>query len=163
MLYLVFQLGGDRYALDVSEIIELLPLVDIRRIPQSPPGVAGVFDRRGTPVPVIDLSELTLGTPARRRLSTRLIVARYQDDRGNARALGLIAEHATDTLRRTAADFIDPGVGGLEAPYLGPVTKDASGLVQRIEVNKLLPAAVRDALFRTAVDREWPSPTSSGF
>ena len=162
MLYLVFQLGADRYALDVNQIIEVLPLVDIRRIPQTPAGVAGVFDCRGTPVPVIDLSELVLGTPARRRLSTRIILARYQDDRGNARAIGLIAEQATDTLRRTPGDFVDPGISSRDAAYLGPVTRDARGLVQCIDVSQLLSAAVRDALFKTVVDQEWPSPTSFG-
>jgi chemotaxis-related protein WspB len=160
MLYLVFQLGADRYALEVSQIIELLPLVDIRRIPQAPAGMAGVFDCRGTPVPVIDLSELILGTPARRRLSTRVIVVHYDDHRGNARALGLIAEQATDTLRRAPADFVDPGIGSRDAAYLGPVTRDGRGLVQRIEVSQLLSAAVRDALFNTTVDQEWPSPAS---
>jgi hypothetical protein len=33
------------------------------------------------------------------------------------------------------------------APYLGPVAPASGGLVQVIEVERLLPAAVRDMLF----------------
>ena len=32
MLYLLFQLGDDRYALDVSQVVEVLPLVRIRKM-----------------------------------------------------------------------------------------------------------------------------------
>ena len=74
MLFLLFQLGNDHYALDVAQIAEVMPLVGITRIPQAPPGVAGMFDCRGVPVPVIDLSQLMLGRPAQSRLSTRIIV-----------------------------------------------------------------------------------------
>ena len=65
MLFLVFQLGPDRYALDAKRVAEVLPLVDIKSIPHAPNGIAGVFNYRGTPVPVIDLAQLTLGQPAR--------------------------------------------------------------------------------------------------
>ena len=98
MLFLLFQLGQDRYALDAGQVTEVLPLVEIKQVPQAPPGVAGVFDFRGAPVPVIDLSQLALGRPAQRRLSTRLIVVHHRDEGGEQRLLGLIAEMATETV-----------------------------------------------------------------
>ena len=55
MLFLTFQLGVDRYALDAKRVAEVLPLVDIKQIPHAPAGVAGVFNYRGTPVPVIGI------------------------------------------------------------------------------------------------------------
>jgi chemotaxis-related protein WspB len=159
MLFLLFELGEDRYALDAGQIVEVLPLVDIKRIPQAPTGVAGVFDCRGVPVPVIDLSQLVLGRPARRCLSTRLIIARYPDDRGGMRTVGLIAEKATKTVRRDLADFVDSGVSSNGAAR-GPVAFDRLGLVQRIDICTLLPAPVREALFSPAVEHRWTSPTS---
>jgi chemotaxis-related protein WspB len=146
MLFLLFELANDRYALDVAEIAEVLPLVHLKRIPQAPAGVAGVFNYHGSPVPAIDLSALTLGRPAESRLSTRLILVRYPDDRGEPRLLGLIAEHATDTMRRAPEDFVASGV----AHDLGPVATDASGVVQWIRPDTLLPPAVQAALFRDA-------------
>jgi chemotaxis-related protein WspB len=150
MLFLLFELANDRYALDVSEIAEVLPLVHLKRIPQAPAGVAGLFDYHGSPVPAIDLSALTLGRPAESRLSTRLILVRYPDDGGEPRLLGLIAEHATDTMRRAAEDFVVSGVAGDQTPYLGPVATDATGVVQWIRPATLLPPAVQAALFRDA-------------
>jgi chemotaxis-related protein WspB len=150
MLFLLFELANDRYALDVSEIAEVLPLVHLKRIPQAPAGVAGLFNYHGSPVPAIDLSALTLGRPAESRLSTRLILVRYPDDRGEPRLLGLIAEHATHTMRRAAEDFVVSGVADDQTPYLGPVATDATGVVQWIRPATLLPPAVQAALFRDA-------------
>jgi chemotaxis-related protein WspB len=39
------------------------------------------------------------------------------------------------------------GVSNGVAPYLGPIARASGGLVQVIEVERLLPAAVRDMLF----------------
>jgi chemotaxis-related protein WspB len=151
MLFLLLQLGDDRYALDASQVTEILPLVGVKKIPQAPEGVAGLFDFRGTPVPVVDLSQLLLGRAAEQRLSTRIILVRYPDESGGIRPLGLIAEKVTDTLRREPGDFVDAGVNNHRAPYLGPVINDGRGLVQRIDVATLLPAPVRDVLFRSMV------------
>jgi chemotaxis-related protein WspB len=153
MLFLLFELGSDRYALDVRQVSAVLPLVTITQIPQAPPAVAGLVDYRGTAVPVIDLQQLTLGRPARRRLSTRLVLVHYTDPGGTTRLLGLIAEKATETMRREDSDFAPSGVTTEGAPYLGPVTTDARGVVQRIDVQTLLPAELRDLLFRETAGR----------
>ena len=74
MLFLLFQLGRERYALEAGQVAAVLPLLSIKEIPQAPPAVAGLCNYRGRPVPVIDLSELTLGRPAQSRLSTRIVL-----------------------------------------------------------------------------------------
>jgi chemotaxis-related protein WspB len=147
MLFLLFQLGQDRYALDTSRVAEVLPLVDITPIPQAPPGVAGLFNFRGVPVPVIDLSQLTIGRPAQSRLNTRIVLVHYPDGAGGTRLLGLIAEKVTETVRRDQADFVATGVTNDRVPYLGPVATDARGLMQWIDVGSLLPASIRAVLF----------------
>ena len=134
MLFLVFELARDRYVLDVSQVAEVLPLVDIRQMPQAPTAVAGILNYRGTPVPVIDVSQLTLGRPAERRLSTRIVLVHYPGADGRPRLLGLIAERATQTVRREEKDFVASGV--------------TSGLLQWLDVRTLLPPAVRDVLFK---------------
>ncbi|HLG56487.1 MAG TPA: chemotaxis protein CheW [Vicinamibacterales bacterium] len=146
MIFLLFQLDESRFALDARQVVEVLPLVDIRRIPQAPDGVAGIIDFRGTPVPVVDLSLIILGRPAHRLLSTRLVVVRSADHSGHTRFLGLIAERATGTLRREPADFIDSGVTTDGALYLGPVAADERGFVQWVDASQILPPLVRDAL-----------------
>jgi chemotaxis-related protein WspB len=151
VLLLQFQLDAHRYAIDAAYIAGVLPLIDITRIPQAPPALMGVCDCRGKPVPVIDLSQLLAGRPAERRLSTRLLIVRFKDDTGKDRRLGLVAEKATAFIRREASSFVPSGVSNPNTPYLGDVAGDAHGLVQRIDVNAVLPPALRELLFSQTV------------
>ena len=66
MLFLVFELGKDRYAIEASQVVEVLHQVNFKQIPRAPAGVAGILDYHGAPVPLIDLSELALGRPSRK-------------------------------------------------------------------------------------------------
>jgi len=147
MLFLLFQLGSDRYALEASRVEEVVPLLSLRQIPQAPPGVAGMFNYRGNMVPAVDLSQITLGQPARECLSTRIIIVQYPDSEGQSHLLGLIAERATEMLRTDARAFVDPGVRIRNAPYLGPVFLDAKGPIQWLQEQRLLSEPVRDLLF----------------
>jgi chemotaxis-related protein WspB len=148
MLFLLFHLDRDRYLLDVRQVTEVLPLIDIMQINQAPAFVAGIFNYHGKLVPAIDLSQVMLGRPAQRRLHTRIVLVQYTDDGGTTRLLGLIAEKVTETLQRESIDFSPSGVS---VPHLGPVTTDRKGLAQRIEVNQLLPASVRGLLFQQPI------------
>jgi len=147
MLFLLFQLGKDRYALEASRLVEVVPLLDLKELPQAPKGVAGIFNYRGRPVPAVDLSALTLGRPARERLSTRIIIVNYPGENGAHHLLGLIAENATGMLRKEAKDFIDPGVKIGASPFLGPILADAHGAIQWVHEQRLLPEPVSKLLF----------------
>lgn len=153
MLYLLFQIGSDRYALEASHAVEVIPFVALKRIPHAPRGVAGIFNYRGQPVPAIDLCELTSGRPARERLSTRIILVESSSAQplraaaGENRLLGLIAEHATEIFRRDERDFRDTGVKVGDAPYLGPVVMDEHGAIQLLQAQHLLTERVRELLF----------------
>jgi chemotaxis-related protein WspB len=155
MLFLKFRIGSESYALDTTQIAEILPLLQITRVPKAPVGVAGLINFRGRAVPVVDLSELMLGEPARPHISTRLILVHYGEN-----LLGLIAEQATETMRREAGSFTDSGIASGAAPYLGPVTEDGGRLIRCIEVQKLLPAAFSGVLFRQAEENSCPTPES---
>src|SRR5436305_3920871 len=109
MLFLLFQSGQDRYALEASRIVEVVPLLEIKRMPRAPKGFAGLFNYRGRPVPAIDLCELTSDRPASEWLSTRIIILNCADGKGGHRLVGLIAEKATVMLRKEPSEFVDPG------------------------------------------------------
>jgi chemotaxis-related protein WspB len=147
VLFLLFALGSDRYALPARDVTEVLPLVALKEIPGAPNGIAGLMDYRGTPVPVVDLNALALGRPAARRVSTRLLIVRYTAPSGGERALGLLAEHATEMTTRAPEDFKPAGVDGAETRYLGPVASDPRGLIQRVDVAELLNDELRAVLF----------------
>jgi chemotaxis-related protein WspB len=148
MLFLLFDVEKDRYVIDIGDVVEVLPLVHITPVPQSPPGVAGVINYRGAPVPVIDLSMLLRGRQSLTRLSTRLVLVRHPDRRGQTRLLGVIAEHATTTIQRERQEFVAAGVS-TGASYLGSVTTDSRGFIRWISVANLLPGLdVRGAVPR---------------
>jgi chemotaxis-related protein WspB len=147
MMFLLFHLGKDRYVLEARHVIEVLPLLELKKIPEAPRGVAGMFSYRGRPVPAIDLNELTLGQPAAQCLSTRIVIINYPDESGKLHPLGLIAERATEIIRREASEFTQPGLRFGDTPYLGPVLTDGSGVIQWVYDQRLLSEKVRDVLF----------------
>ncbi|HKY08148.1 MAG TPA: chemotaxis protein CheW [Candidatus Binatia bacterium] len=156
MLFVIFQLADHRYALEAGQVEEILPLVSIKPILQAPRGIAGIFSYRGAPLPVVDLRELTLGRPSQRRLSTRIIVVNCDSARGGRRLLGIIAEKALETARHDPQEFLPSGLSGARNSYLGPVATDSQGLLQWIEVKKLLSPEVREVLFQEIVKANGP-------
>ena len=147
MLFLIFQLGNNRYALEASRVVEVVPLLTLKQWPQAPPGFAGIFNYRGQPVAAMDLCQLTLGRAANERLSTRIIIVNSMDGRGRSQLLGLIAENATEVLRKDAKEFVDSGITMRGAPYLGPVLMDPKGAIQWVHEETLLSVPVRELFF----------------
>ena len=151
MLFLLFQIGDDRYALEARSVLEVLPVVNLKRIPRAPSGVAGVFNYHGASVPLIDLTEIALGRPSASWMSTRIILTHVVTDSGTKHMLGLLAEQVMQTMQRPDTDFAESGVSAPGAPWLGPVATDKSGIIQRIDVHRLLPQSLHDQLFAQPV------------
>lgn len=158
MLFVLFQLGPDRYALEANRVVEVVPLLALKRFPQAPRGVAGIFIYRGRPVPALDLCELTTGRPALDRLSTRIIIINQNETPGSEQLLGLITERATETLRRDLKDFVESGVRLAATPFLGPVLMDGQGVIQLIQSQKLIPENMRELLFASPGVGNLPGP-----
>jgi chemotaxis-related protein WspB len=161
MLFLIFQLGEDRYAVEAKRVAEVLPLLELTRLPQAPKGIIGIFNLRGRPVPAIDLNQLTSGQPARERLTTRIIVIHHIDEDGNSQPLGLIAESVTQMLRKDAGEFVSSGVKLGSAPYLGPVLLEAAGPIHWLRAEHLVTEPIRQ-LLSSGPTEENPAE-SSGF
>jgi chemotaxis-related protein WspB len=147
MLLLVFQAGGQTYGLDTRHVIEVAPYPECTLLPHAPAYVAGLTTWRGRTVPVIDLSALIAGTPARPLLSTRLLVVEYARREGRSHPLGLVAEKAVETIVLEEARHEPQKVKIPDAPYLDGTVEHAGRLVQRLALDELLPASVRDLLF----------------
>jgi chemotaxis-related protein WspB len=147
MLFLIFQLGSERYALDAARVVEILPLVELKKIPQAPAAVAGLFTHRGQVIPAVDLAQLLNDTPARATFATRIILIRQTDAHGREQLLGLIAENVTTTLRRERTDFHETSFRIGKNPGLGPMLLDDRGVVRLLREDRLLPDTVRDAAF----------------
>lgn len=53
--YLTFLLGNEEYGLEILKVREIINIMDITRVPQTPDFVEGVINLRGKVIPVVDL------------------------------------------------------------------------------------------------------------
>lgn len=147
MLFVLFHLGKDRYALEAGRVVEIVPLLALKKFPQSPRGLAGMFIYRGRPVPALDLCELTLGRPAVEQLSTRILIVNYGPPPGAEQLIGLIAERATETIRRDLKEFVTADGQVAAPPFLGPMLTDEHGVIQLINPEKIMQERAQTLLF----------------
>jgi chemotaxis-related protein WspB len=152
VLFLLFYLDDDCYALDAREVDTVIPMLKPKRLPRAPSAIAGVIDYRGAVVPVVDLAALALGRPAARRMSTRIVLVNYRKDELKGRLLGVMVERATETMSCDPGAFRDTGVANPNARYLGPVAGGPRGLVQWVTVDALLTPDLNALLFTQAWD-----------
>ena len=136
MLYVLFQLGKDRYALEASRVVEIVPLLTMNPIPQAPKGVAGMIVYRGQAIPAVDLCELTIGQPARERLSTRIIIVEA-GEREEEVVQPNTEKLKTETLKSSSEHFRVPAFqdfsvsGHKTAPRLvGLIAERATGMLR---------------------------------
>ena len=73
MLHLLLQIAGTRYALEATGVIEVLPIVHVEPLAPPIPGLAGLINYRGIPIPVVDLGLHFTNIPTPRRIGTRII------------------------------------------------------------------------------------------
>jgi purine-binding chemotaxis protein CheW len=95
--YLTFKLGEEVFALDVSQVREVLDLSPITKVPRAPDFMRGVINVRGSVVPVVDL-RLKLGLSATEKsLDTRIIVMEISLDE-EITTLGAIADSVHEVM-----------------------------------------------------------------
>jgi purine-binding chemotaxis protein CheW len=79
MAICTFWLGDQHFGLDVSVVSEVVTVSDVTDVPSSPPAVRGLFNLRGTAVPLVDLREvLDLGASLPSTATTALVL-RHED------------------------------------------------------------------------------------
>ena len=72
--FVTFVLGDEVYALDISQVREVLEFASLTKVPQTPAFVRGVINLRGNVAPVVDL-RLKFGmSETRRTVNSRIII-----------------------------------------------------------------------------------------
>ena len=89
--YLTFRLGEEMFALDVSQVREILDVTTITKVPRSPAFMRGVINVRGSVVPVVDLSLKFGMEKIERTLDTRIVVMEISLD-GEITVIGALAD-----------------------------------------------------------------------
>ena len=153
MLLLTLQADESLYVVDVARVVEVVPRVNLRRLPHAPVFVAGVFDYRGNIVPVIDLGTLLGSEPCRSLLSTRIVLvdSRRPDEQASISPrpwlLGIIAERVSDVVSVKPERVISAAMQLPTAPYLGSIVELGHEMAQLIVIDRLLEEPLRAAFF----------------
>jgi chemotaxis-related protein WspB len=148
MLLLSFHIGIERYSISAKNIIEILPLTQLKKIPKAPEYILGLLDYRGTPSPVIDLCKLIEARKCNKVLSSRIIMLNYTDSNKQSHILGITAEKVTETININRDEFHNNAVSPKGTPFLGEIANTEQGMVQLVEIEKLLPDDVQSILFQ---------------
>ncbi len=144
---LLFEVAGQRYGLDISRVVEVVPAVHLRTIPGVPAHVTGLCRYRGSLVPVLDLSQMLGGPPSVPRYSTRLVIVQHKGPAGQQQLLGLLAEGAAHGVTASPRHLTSSGIATPETPYLGKLATDGEEIFQLVTVDQLIPDGLRERLF----------------
>jgi chemotaxis-related protein WspB len=147
MLLLLFKIENGRYALDIKQIVEIAPLVKLKKIPVAPDFVAGLMNYRGEGVPVIDLGKLIDDVPAKNNFSTRVIIVENPFKGHQDKYIGLIASTVTETIKTDLTKAPSTGVLMDKSLYKGDEAPDTEDMIQWFDLKKMLPEDEINALF----------------
>lgn len=145
-MLLLFNLDKERYGIEVSNVVEIIPSLPLQRIPGVPDYLAGLFNYRGIVVPVLDLTQLLVGRTSNSYLSTRMILVRVGKNKSHF--LGLLAESVTETISIDETAISSTGIVGDIASFVSGVVLNPKGMVQVVDMDKLLPDDVKTLLWR---------------
>lgn len=143
MLLLSFNIGEERYVIETTSVIEIVPLVVLKKIPGSEKMVAGMLNYHGQAIPVIDINALCDGDDIKRTLTSRIILVNYN----NTRVIGLLAEKVTETIQLDESEFKEIGIKLSNYDFLGKIAEHDDHLLQLIDIDNLLSDNLRELLF----------------
>ena len=138
--YLTFKLDQEIYALDITQVREVLDFTEITKVPRMPEFMRGVINLRGTVLPIIDLGArfgLQTGEPTERHV---IMVAHV-----GSRLVGLLVDAVSDIVQLTDA-LIQPtpdvASESVKAFVKGIFAVEGGRMISLIDLEHVLPADV---------------------
>ena len=105
--YMTFKLGDELFAINVSQVREVLEVSQITKVPTAPPYMRGVVNVRGQAIPVVDL-RLRFGLPGiADTVNTRVIVMELNID-GEAAVIGGLADSVHEVIELEPGNINPP-------------------------------------------------------
>ena len=136
-----FTLAAESFGIGISEVQEIIPCLQVVRVPEAPPWVEGLVDLRGTILPVLDL-RTRFGLPPLGDSPTQcIIVVNVQ-----AQQIGLVVDAVRDVARFDRASISQvPPATGARARFLAGIARIPEGgghrLLLLLDLDKLLTGA----------------------
>lgn len=128
--YLSFRVGGQWYGINVSEVVEVLPIMMLNELPVRSPDILGLITLRDNVIPVIDLRiRFGISNPTY-KIDTPIVAVRT----GNG-IVGLMVDDADNV--EIVSDELLVDYEGAEFPYVSGVAKLPKGLLMLLETKAL--------------------------
>ncbi len=129
-----FIVGDEEFSVPILSIQEIIKPISWTRVPQTPAYILGVFNLRGSVIPLIDLrSRFGLET-MKHTEETRFIVMKNNDD-----VAGFVIDRLTEAIRLPKRDVGPaPDTISEEESMIDGVGKQADRIITILKVGKLL-------------------------
>lgn len=146
MLILGLSIGDERYGIEATKVIEVVPLITLKKVPLADTSIRGIFNYRGHPTPVVDLCQLFENRDCINSLSTRIIIVEYKALSGIKRSIGLIAEKITNVMNCEIHKMENSGIHHDRNDFLGLIYTHNTEMIQLIDTSKILPDSISNQL-----------------
>jgi purine-binding chemotaxis protein CheW len=138
--YLTFGLGSEEYGLEILKVKEIIGVMNITSVPQTPKYVKGVINLRGKVIPVIDL-RLKFGMDAMEYNDrTCIIVVDIAGKAGKKTVMGIVVDSVSEVLNIKGEEIEDTPTFGvrLGTDYILGMAKVKGGVKILLDINKVL-------------------------
>ena len=137
--YLTFSLAGEEYGIGILKVREIIGMMSITPVPQTPEFVKGVINLRGKVIPVIDL-RLRFGLDATAYTErTCIIVVEIHGESGSI-PMGIVVDAVSEVLNIRSADIENtPSFGvKLNTDFILGMAKTEGGVKILLDIDKVL-------------------------
>jgi len=133
--FVVFRTGTDEYGADIGSVTIIERIMNITRVPGTPPYIKGVINLRGDIIPVMDL-RIRLGLPGKEPDDdTRIIILTVSNI-----SFGIIVDAVLEVLQLevTQIDSAAGIINDITLDYISGVARAGDRLITLINLEKLI-------------------------
>jgi purine-binding chemotaxis protein CheW len=153
--YITFKLGNELFAINVTQVREVLELPQITKVPTAPDYMRGVVNVRGKAVPVVDL-RLKFGLPSTPdTINSRIVVLELELD-GETTVVGGIADSVHEVIELEAGMINPPPSIAMRwrTELIQGMGRRGDEFIIILDINRVFASAGPALLETTAVTQE---------
>jgi purine-binding chemotaxis protein CheW len=149
--YLTFTLAKEEYGIGILKIKEIIGMMPITSVPQTPKFVKGVINLRGKVIPVVDL-RLRFGMESIDYTERTCIIVVEIERQSGTVMIGIVVDSVSEVLYVKGEDIEDTPTFGtkLNTEYILGMAKLEGGVKILLEIDKVLSAEEIAALKKAA-------------
>ena len=137
--YLTFSLAGEEYGIGILKVKEIIGMMNITPVPQTPEFVKGVINLRGKVIPVVDLRLRFALEAAAYTERTCIIVVEVAGANGSV-MMGIVVDAVSEVLNIRGADIENTPAFGvrLNTDFILGMAKAAGGIKILLDIDRVL-------------------------